>query len=358
MTRKTLSQIAEATGLTLEGDGSVEVTGVAEPGAAGPSDLALAMDKKFAEPLAASSAKAAVVWPDADWKALGLAAALRAKRARVALAQITAAFQHPLDVDDGIHSSALVGPSAQIGDGATIGPLTIIGKGARIGAGARIAGHVSIGADTEIGDNALIHAGVRIGARCCIGDNFIAQPNAVIGADGFSFEPPERGAVEAARQDGKVSSQNSLGFLRIHSLAAVEIGDNVEIGAATTIDRGTISPTRIGYGTKIDNQVQIGHNVQIGSNCLLCAQVGIAGSTEVGDRVVLGGKVGIADHLRIGSDVICAAASMVGSNIADRQIMMGMPATQREQAVKQFMALKRMPRVIDQLGEIRKKLGL
>ena len=358
MTSYSMAQIAQATGLALEGDETLEVTGLAEPAHAKPDQLALAMHKDFAEALGASAARAAIVWDGAEWKGMGLNAVLIAPRPRVALAHATAHFQHAPDTAPGVHPTAHIDPTADVGDGAAIGPFAVVGAGARIGPGACIAAHASIGADAKIGSKALIHAGVRIGARCVIGDNFIAQPNAVIGADGFSFEPPERGAVEAARQDGSVSSQNALGFLRIHSLAAVEIGDNVEIGAATTLDRGTIAPTRIGSGTKIDNQVQIGHNVQIGGNCLLCAQVGIAGSCNIGDRVVLGGKVGIGDHVNVGSDVICAAATMVASNIPDRSIMMGMPATDRERAIKQIMAVKRLPRMIEQVSEIRKKLGL
>ena len=358
MASYTMAEIAQATGLALDGDGSVQITGLSEPTDAAPDQLALAMHKDFAEALGASQARAAIVWDGANRQELGLDAVLIAPRPRVALAHATAQFQHAADVAPGIHPTAHIEPSAKIGADASIGPFAVIGAGAQIGPGARIAAHASIGADARIGANALVHAGVRIGARCVIGDNFIAQPNAVIGADGFSFEPPERGAVEAARQDGSVSAQNALGFLRIHSLAAVEIGDNVEIGAATTLDRGTIAPTRVGSGTKIDNQVQIGHNVQVGGNCLLCAQVGIAGSCKIGDRVVLGGKVGIGDHVLVGSDVICAAATMVASNIPDRSIMMGMPATDRERAIKQIMAVKRLPRVIEQVSEIRKKLGL
>ena len=136
-------------------------------------------------------------------------------------------------------------------------------------------------------------------------------------------------------------------YVRIGSLAAVTIGNDVEIGACTTIDRGTLKDTFIGAGTKIDNQVQIAHNVQIGSDCLLCAQVGLAGSVEVGDRVVLAGKAGVADHVKIGSDVLVAAASAVASNVAARSIMMGIPAQTRDEGMRSLMALRRLPRIIE-----------
>lgn len=354
-----LDEISRATGLQLAGNGSIEIARPAEPGLAGPYDLALAMNSKFAEALSGTHAKAAVVWAGADWQSYGLEGVLFADKPRVALAGITEFHQHPVDVAPGIHAAAMIEPGTEIGPGAAIGPFAVIGKNARIGANAKIASHVTIGSDARIGDDAILHAGVRIGARCQIGHRFIAQPNAVIGADGFSFEPPDRSAVEAARASG--SAENTIRaaqYLRIHSLAAVEIADDVEIGASSTIDRGTISPTRIGSGTKIDNLVQLGHNVQVGETCLLCAQVGIAGSTTLGDRVVLGGRVGIADHRKIGSDVMCAAGSLVAGNIPDRSIMLGIPAAPRDQAARQIAAIRRLPRLIETVSEIQKKLGL
>ncbi|MEM7211463.1 MAG: UDP-3-O-(3-hydroxymyristoyl)glucosamine N-acyltransferase, partial [Pseudomonadota bacterium] len=169
---------------------------------------------------------------------------------------------------------------------------------------------------------------------------------------------PERGAVEAAKATGRIDGTRTTGFMRIHSLAAVEIGDDVEIGAATTIDRGTIAPTRIGTGTKIDNQVQIGHNVQVGTTCLICAQTGIAGSTTIGDRVVFGGKTGVADHAMIGSDIVFAAGSLVPGNVASNQVMLGAPVTSRDKATRQIIALRRLPKLITEVVEIKKKLGL
>ena len=367
----TVDAIARATGLTLLGDGSLAVRGPAEPGAAREDELALAMSPAYAPALRRSRARAAVVWEGADWQELGLAAALIAPQARIALAGITAHFQRPPDVAPGIHPSAVVEAGAELGPDACIGPFAWIGAGARIGPGAAIAAHAAIGSDAILGAHALVHGGVRIGARCIIGDRFVAQPNAVIGADGFSFEPPRRGALASAQAGGEIEASpdaapdaaadaaggNTL-HLRIHSLAAVEIGDDVEIGAGTTIDRGTIAPTRIGSGTKIDNQVQIGHNVRVGRSCLICGQAGIAGSTVIGDRVILGGKVGIPDHVRIGSDVVVAAGSLVAGNIPDRSVFMGVPAVQRNDALRQLAALRRLPRLVDQLAEIRRKLGL
>jgi UDP-3-O-[3-hydroxymyristoyl] glucosamine N-acyltransferase len=361
----TVDAIARATGLVLLGDGAVAVRGPAEPRAAAEGDLAIAMSPSYEPALRGSRARAAVVWEGADWRALGLEAALVAPQPRLAMAGITAHFRHAPDVEPGIHPSAVIEAGAEIGEGASIGAFVRIGARARIGAGAVIASHASIGSDAVLGAGCILHPGIRIGARCVIGERFVAQSNAVIGADGFSFEPLRRGALASARATGRIdaaaaedSAADGAAWLRIHSLAAVEIGDDVEIGACTTVDRGTISPTRIGAGTKIDNQVQIGHNVQVGRDCLLCGQVGVAGSAVLGDRVILGGKVGVPDHVTIGSDVVAAAGSLIAGHVPDRSVLMGIPAVARGEALRQIAAVRRLPRMIDQLSEVRRKLGL
>ena len=350
----TMGELAEALGAALLGDGSVVVRRPAPPEDSAAGDLAVAMDPKFVKSLAASPARAAILPAGADAAALaahGLDAALVVGRARVAMAGITGHFAHGPDVAPGVHPTAHVDPSARIGAGASIGPFAAIGPGAKIGANAVIGAHVSVGADAVLGDAPLLHPGVRIGARCVIGDRFIAQPGAVIGADGFSFVTPEKSSVENAKENGVIAANaGSSVWMRIHSLAAVEIGDDVEIGANSTIDRGTLRATRIGNGTKIDNLVQVGHNVSIGASCLLCAQVGIAGSAEIGDRVVLGGKAGVADHVSIGSDVVVAATSSVATKTPPRTILMGSPAMKREDYMKTMMALRRLPNLLAKLS--------
>ncbi|SET58993.1 UDP-3-O-(3-hydroxymyristoyl)glucosamine N-acyltransferase [Oceanicella actignis] len=350
--RITLSDLARALGVEGAGDLSIAVVRAAHPAEAGPEDLAVAASPSYAEALKGGGARAALLWPGADWRALGLEAALFAPRPRYAMAALTQTFQHPPHAPEGVHPSAVVDPSASIGPGASIGPFVWIGPGARIGARARILAHASVGADARIGDDALLHAGVRVGERVRIGDRFIAQPNAVIGGDGFSFVTPEKGAVESARQTGAVAADAlNTHHARIHSLGAVRIGDDVEIGAGSTVDRGTLTDTRIGSGTKIDNLVQIGHNVEIGENCLLCAQVGVAGSARIGDRAVLGGKVGVADHVRVGHDAVVAASSGVGSNVPPRAVVIGSPAIARDEWMRMMMAMRRLPRLIGRLGK-------
>lgn len=354
-----ISEIAAATGLAAEGDLSLPVDRAVEPGPASPRDLMLAMSDKFADAVQGSGAEAAVLWPGADWQALGLKAALFAPRARVGLAEIGDFFAPPLDLAPGIHPTADIHPDAKLGVECWIGAFTVIGAGAQIGANARIMSHCSVGAEARIGADARLYAGVRIAARVVIGDRAIIQHNAVLGGEGFSYVTPERGSVESAKQTGAVDAQaQNRALRRIPSLGTVVVGDDVEIGAGTTIDRGTIADTCIGNGTKIDNQVMIGHNVVVGETCMLCAQVGLAGSVKVGDRVVLGGQVGCADHIDIGSDSVIAGGSLIGMRVPQGSVLMGVPAMPRARFIEQLKFLRRARTYGEQIEEIRKKLGL
>lgn len=354
----TVSAIAQQLGFEAEGDVSIEIESVAHPSAAGPADLALAMDKKHAAFLPQSRARSAMLAPGADWRGHGLEAAIFAPRARFALAGATAMFAYPLDLEPGVHPSALISPEAELGEDVWVGPFTVIGRGARIGDGGRICGQVAIGADARLGRDALIHPGARLAPRVRIGDRAIVHQNAVIGSDGFSYVTPEPSSVEAAKatRAAVVVSENRV-WARISSLGSVVIGDDVEIGAGSMIDRGTVIDTRIGGGTKIDNLVQIGHNVQIGENCLLCGHVGIAGSVELGDRVVLGGKVGVADHVRIGSDVLVVGGSLIGSHVKPRTVMAGIPAMPRDEFDRIFLATRRLPRMSEDVRALKKRLS-
>ena len=350
-----LSDLARALDARVEGDAALSLGAAAEPQDAGPDDLAMAMSPAYAEKLAQGRARAAVLWEGADWRALGLQAALFVPRPRYAMAGITAALDPGPRIAPGIHPSAVIDPGAVLADDVAVGPLTVIGPGARIGAGSRIGPQVSIGADVEIGPGALIHAGVRIGDRVRIGARFIAHPGAVIGSDGFSFVTPERGRVEEVRARlGQVGETAPQAWVRIHSLGAVRIGDDVEIGANTTVDRGTIRDTEIGAGCKIDNLAQIAHNAVLGRDCLICGHAGVAGSSVLGDRVVLAGQSGVSDNLQIGSDVVITAASKVLSNVSSGKVMAGYPAVTMESHLEIYKASRRLPRLVKSVAELRK----
>lgn len=344
--RHRIKDIAQALAAEAEGDLDLAVDGAAEPQAAGPGQLALAMDPRYAEGIARGRAQAAVLWPGADWRAMGLKAAIFAPRGRLAMAGLTRLMDPGPDLAPGIHPMAVVDASARIGEGAAIGPFVTIGRGVQIGPGARIAAHVSIAEGARIGADALILQGARIGARVTIGARFICQPGAVIGSDGFSFVTPEKSGVEEIRETlGSRAEIRDQSWTRIHSLGAVTIGDDVEIGANTCIDRGTIRDTVIGSGTKLDNLVHIGHNVQVGRDCLLCGQVGVAGSARIGDRVVLAGQVGVNDNIFVGDDVIAGGATKIFTNAPTGRVLLGYPAVKMETHVEMQKALRRLPRL-------------
>ncbi len=351
----TIRDIATALGAEAEGELDLTVRGAAEPAAAGPDQLALAMDPRFGPGIGKGRARAAVLWPGADWRGMGLRAAIFAPRGRLAMAGLTRLMDPGPDLPAGVHAFALVDPSARLGAGAAVGPFVVIGAGVSIGPGARIASHVSIAEGARIGARALILQGVRIGARVSIGDRFICQPGAVIGADGFSFVTPEKSGVEEIRETlGTRAEIRDQSWTRIHSLGAVTIGDDVEIGANVCVDRGTIRDTVIGSGTKLDNLVHIGHNVQVGRDCLLCGQVGIAGSARIGDRVVLGGQCGVNDNIFVGDDVICGGATKIFTNAPAGRVLLGYPAVKMETHVEIQKALRRLPRLAARVAALEK----
>jgi UDP-3-O-[3-hydroxymyristoyl] glucosamine N-acyltransferase len=352
-----IADLAEALGGEAAGDAALEVSGAAEPAGAGPEQVALAMDPAFAGDLARGAARAAVLWPGADWQALGLQAAIFAPRARYVLSRVSSVFERPPEIAPGVHPTAVIDASAEVPPDAAIGPFVVIGARARIGLGARILSHVSIAEDAVIGRDALIMQGVRIGARVRIGERFIAQPGAAIGGDGFSFVTPTPGIVEEARATGAVTEREAQEYVRLNSLGSVWIGDDVEVGANSCIDRGTIADTSIGDGTKIDNLVQLGHNVKVGRTCLICGHVAVGGSTVIGDRVVLGGKAAVADHLTIGANSVITGNSGVASNVPPGRIMMGYPAVRMDQNVEIYKALRRLPRVLEQLRAAQKPVS-
>lgn len=349
-----IAEIARALDARAEGETDLRVARAAEPAMAGPDDLALAMSPAYAAGLSEGRARAAVLWEGADWQALGLKAAIFVGRPRLAMSGVTRAFDPGPRIAPGIHPSAVVDPAASIGPGAAIGPFVVIEGGVTIGANARIAAHVHIAEATRIGADALIHSGARIGARITIGDRVFVHPGAIIGSDGFSFVTPEKSGVEEIRQTlGERAELRAQSWIRIHSLGTVEIGDDVEIGASTTIDRGTIRATKVGSGTKIDNLVHIAHNVEIGNDTLLCAQVGIAGSTRIGNRVVLGGQCGVGDNLFVGDDVIAGGATKMLTNVPAGRVVLGYPAVKMDQHIDAQKNIRRLPRLYAQVAELR-----
>ncbi|HEX3148091.1 MAG TPA: UDP-3-O-(3-hydroxymyristoyl)glucosamine N-acyltransferase [Gemmataceae bacterium] len=244
----------------------------------------------------------------------------------------------PATVAVGVHPSAVVHPTATLGPEVSIGPHVSIGEGSVIGARCHLAAGVTVGSDCKLGDDVALGPNVVIYDRCILGHRVIIHGNAVIGADGFGFRTIQ----------GK--------HVKVPQVGNVEIGDDVEIGACTTIDRATFGTTRIGVGSKIDNLVQIAHNCQIGKHNIFAAQVGIAGSVTTGDYVVMAGQVGIADHCRIGDRTMLGAKSGVHSDIPSDQKMLGAPATPVSEQLRILSSLEKLPEMRKDIRELKKHL--
>ena len=350
-----VKEIAEALEADAFGDLTLRITGVAEPQSATADDLAMATDKSYAERLSDGAASVAVLWYGADWRALELKAAIIPRRPRYAMAGLTRTLDEGQGFDPGIHQSAIIDPTAEIGEGVSVGPLTVIAAGAKIGAGSVIGPQCYIGWKAKIGPRANLREQVTIGARATIGADFRAQPGTRIGGDGFSFVTEEKSGIEAVRETlGDQQDTEAQGWTRIHSLGAVTIGDDVDLGACVTIDNGTIRDTRVGNGCKMDNFVHIGHNVVIGNDCLICGHSGVSGSTVVGNNVVLGGMTGVSDNIRIGDRVITGGGTKVLSTVPAGRVVLGYPATKMDKQIEIFKAIRRLPKLVTDVAALQK----
>ena len=331
----------------MRGDGSVSVERVVHPAnAQGATDLAFVLSPKEASILNSGKILNAVV--PAGIENLPTPNQIVVSRPRLVLARLTELFERPVHVAPGIHPWTMVDPTASIGENASIGPFCRIGPNSRIGDYCRLVSNVDIGADVTIGDQTLLHAGVCVGDRCEIGCRVIIQPNATIGGDGFAFVTREPGSVESVRKTGEVRNFNTE-IIRINSLGNVVIEDDVEIGAGTCIDRGTLGETRIGRGSKLDNLIQVGHNTVIGSNCLVVSQVGLGGSSSIGHRVVIGGQSGLPDHVNVGDDAVIHARSGITGPVPEKAAMIGIPAVPLRQFMDREVKMRRLPNLIKEL---------
>ena len=354
----TLDEIRHALNARLIGDGSLIVHRIVEPlDATSNHDLALALQPGFLELMEKSNSRVAVVTEELDIPADLLDAALVVSRPRHALAILTQLFARKQENAPGIHPSAVVDPSATVAASASIGALSFIGANVVIEENVQIMPNVTIAAGSKIGAGSLLHSGVRIGEDTIVGERAIIHGNACIGADGFSFATPEAGSVESAKSTKEVAQTNK-NIARIHSLGAVILEDEVEVGACTTIDRATIGRTIVRRGTKIDNLVMIAHNTDLGQDCLIAGQTGISGSCRIGNRVVMGGQVGVADNLSIGDDVVLAAATGVARNVPEKMFMVGTPALPYSEAVSRYKAIGRLKRLFKDVFALGKRVSM
>lgn len=331
-----LAALADLVGGVVDGDPSTSISGIAPLDEAGHEQISFLANPKFLAKFADCQAGAIIVHPSLQGSTQ--TPLLLVENPYLAFAKILAFFTVPPHLGQGILPGAHVHAQAVIGENVTIAPGCVVCAGAKIGQGTCLHPNVVIGANADIGENCLLHANVTVREQCVLGNRVIVQPGAVIGADGFGFAP-----------DGQ-------GYYKIPQVGYVVIEDDVEIGACSCIDRGTMGVTRIGRGVKIDNLVQVAHNVQVGEDTLLVAQVGIAGSTAIGKHCVLGGQAGVAGHIVIGDNVTLAARGGVSNNVNGNQMLAGAPAIPHREWLKAAMTMAHLPKMRRELQQLRQQI--
>ncbi|HET8881561.1 MAG TPA: UDP-3-O-(3-hydroxymyristoyl)glucosamine N-acyltransferase [Solimonas sp.] len=335
----TLDELAQRFGLPSRGDATTAVSGVCSLSPGKPGHLSFLSNPKLRDELAGSAAAIVIVAPRHADAVRG--AALIAADPYLAYARIARLFDPERDFVPGIDAGAFVADGAQIGAGSHVGAGAVIEGGARIGAGACIGPGCTIGRDAVIGDGAWFAARVTVAARVVIGLRCRVQAGAVLGSRGFG------------------NARGPDGWEEVPQLGSLTIGDDVEIGANTCIDRGAIDDTVIGNGVRLDNLIQIAHNVQIGEHTAIAACTGIAGSTRIGRRCMIGGAVGIAGHIEIADDVVLLGRAMVTGSIAKRGVYgSGLPLDDAREWRKTVARVRRLGRLETRLRQLEKHLSL
>ncbi len=328
-----LSDIASALQVRLEnGSPDADITGVAGIEQASPGQLTFVSNPKYAA--AAKTTKASAVIVAEDFPAIP-SAMLRSKNPYLAWAKALELFYQPPQYAAGVHPTAVVHPTAKIGNNAHIGPYVVVDEGVEIGDNAVLLAHVVIYRGANIGNNFFAHAHAVVREFCELGDNVLLQNGVVVGCDGFGFAKDDSGHWHKIVQSGT---------------AVLE--DDVEVQANTCIDRASIGETRIARGAKLDNMVHVGHSCTVGEDTLLCAQVGLAGTTDVGNNVVLAGQVGVAGHCKIGDGVIAIAQSGIPHDVPAGKMISGAPAIDFKLWLKCSAAYSKLPEIAKAVRKI------
>lgn len=333
--KKTVKELAQFLGGTVIGDENREISDVKGLAEAGSDDISFAVEP-YTEYLPQVHAGAVIT--EKEYPA-GNNTLVLVENPRLAFSKLLELFHPRQSVEQGIHPTAVVDESTKIGENTAVMAYAVIGKNVNIGAGSVIYPYVFIGDNVTIGVNAAIYPGAVIMENTVMGDNAVIRAHAVIGGEGFGF----------ATKDGK--------HTRIPQIGNVTIGDDVEIGACTTIDNGTLGSTKVGRGTKIDNLVHLGHNVEIGEDCFVIAQTGIAGSTKVGNHVTFAGQTGCTGHITIGDNVTFAGKSGIVGNVASNTINAGFPARPHIEWSRTQVYIKKLPDLAKTVKALEKRIA-
>lgn len=333
----TVEELAELVSGEVEGDGAREISGVAPVDRAGPTDVTFVVNERYARRLEPVGVAACLV-------PLGLAiesngtALIRVENPELALSTLLEVFHPTVDPEPAVHPSAIIGRGVQLGTGAWIGPFVTVEEGVRIGNRTRIGPHSYIGRNTTIGDDCRIGPSCTILHEVRIGHRVRLYTGVRLGVEGFGY------------------TQGPSGLHRIPQVGGCMIGDDVDIGANTTVDRGSLGDTVVGNGTKIDNLVHIAHNVHVGSHCVIVAQVGVAGSVEIREGAQLGGQVGVSGHLTIGAGARLGAQAGVFGDVPAGAVYSGYPARPHRQALRASALSLQLPELHKRVRELERKL--
>ncbi len=331
-----LAELAKQLGAELQGDGALEVTGVRGIEEASPTELTFVANPKYAALARTTRAAAVLVTP--DFPAIETAT-LRLANPYLAFAQALGIFYQPPRYAPGVHPTAVIDPTATIGQDAHIGAYAVIGPEVRVGNFATILSHVVLYAGAQIGDYFFAHAHAVVREGCVLGNHVTLENGAIVGSDGFGFAKDSAGNWQKIPQSGPV-----------------QIGNHVDIQANACIDRATVGATVIADGAKIDNLVQVGHGSSIGRNTLVCAQAGLAGSSVVGANAILAGQAGVAGHCTLGDGVILTAQSGVSHDVPAGRMLSGSPAFENRSWLRAVAAFQRLPEMVRRLNSLEKSL--
>jgi UDP-3-O-[3-hydroxymyristoyl] glucosamine N-acyltransferase len=333
-----ISELAERTGARVEGvTGEIEIEGAAGLDQASEGHVTFLANPRYTPRV--NTTRASAIYLSEDAKTDREIAILRVKDPYLAYTRALRIFNPEADIEPFIHASAVIDPSARIAKRVAIGACVVIGRNVFVGDEVRIHPNVTIYDDVTIGRNSVIHSGVAIRERTVIGERVVIHNNSVIGCDGFGYAKDEE-----------------KHWLKIPQAGRVVIEDDVEIGAATTIDRASVGESRIGRGSKLDNLVQIGHSCTIGEDTLLCAQVGLAGSSHIGNRVILAGQAGVAGHLTIGDDVVLTAKSATSHDVPAGKVISGIPAFDNKDWLRSTAAFRRLGEIHRSVRDLERRI--
>jgi UDP-3-O-[3-hydroxymyristoyl] glucosamine N-acyltransferase len=340
-----LEELARRIGAEVRGDGSRRVRGVAALEDAAPDEVAFFANARYRAELQRTRAAAVIVGEDEAQLVPQSAARLVAPQPYVAFAKASAFF-HPEDrPPPGAHPAAHVGTGAEIDPTASVGAHCVVGRGARIGPRSVLHPGAVVLDEARVGADCVLWTGAVVRERCVLGDRVVLQPNAVVGSDGFGFAFDLEGNGEGPFHR------------KVPQVGIARIEDDVELGACTCVDRATLGETVVGRGTKVDNLVQIGHNVRIGPLSLIVAQVGISGSTEIGKGVVLAGQVGIVGHVKIGDGARIGAQAGVPNDVPEGATYTGYPAMPHREWLRTMAALPRVPDLVKQVRKLEARVA-